>query len=329
MFRSFFLNKDWFLWSLGGSALITFVTWYTVQLQVKLNKWFGAFYDTLQKALTEAGSVTMDELIQHALTFAEIACTLIVINVLLSFFIRHYVFRWRTAMHDYYMQHWPKIHQIEGAAQRIQEDTMRFASIVEGLGTALLSSILTLVAFLPLLMELGEGLEVYPWLEGVPHPLVLLAIFSGLGGTILVAIVGIKLPGLEYNNQMVEAALRKELVFGEDFEDRAAPPTMKELFSNVRKNYFRLYKHYLYFDVAKWSYLQAAVILPLIFLVPSILAASITFGTFSQISRAFGNVEDSFQFLVRSWSTIVELLSIHKRLKAFEEKMKEAGVELN
>ena len=27
-------------------------TWYQVQLDVKINEWFGEFYDTLQKALT-------------------------------------------------------------------------------------------------------------------------------------------------------------------------------------------------------------------------------------------------------------------------------------
>ena len=29
-------------------------TWYQVQLDVKINEWFGAFYDTLQKALNRA-----------------------------------------------------------------------------------------------------------------------------------------------------------------------------------------------------------------------------------------------------------------------------------
>ena len=37
-----------------------------------------------------------------------------------------------------------------------------------------------------------------------------------------------------------------------------------------------------------------------------------------QIIRAFGRVENSFQFLVNSWTTIVELLSIYKRLTAFK-----------
>ena len=38
----------------------------------------------------------------------------------------------------------------------------------------------------------------------------------------------------------------------------------------------------------------------------------------NQVSMAFSQVTSSFQFLVNSWSTIVELLSVHKRLRAFE-----------
>ena len=54
----------------------------------------------------------------------------------------------------------------------------------------------------------------------------------------MLAAIGIKLPGLEFNNQKVEAAFRKELVFGEDHEDRAKPPTIVELFNNVRRIIF-------------------------------------------------------------------------------------------
>ena len=47
MFK-FFLDKKWSQ-SVGGTLLILVSTWYQVQLDVKINEWFGAFYDTLQK----------------------------------------------------------------------------------------------------------------------------------------------------------------------------------------------------------------------------------------------------------------------------------------
>ncbi len=324
MFKSFFMNKKWLHWSAAGSIAILVVTWYKVQLDVKINEWFGSFYDLLQKALSEPNSVTFEEWLKGCLTFMEIAALYIVIAVILEFFVRHYVFRWRTAMNAYYMSHWEQLRQIEGAAQRVQEDTMRFARIVEGLGVSMMRSLMTLVAFLPILWTLSAHVTELPWFGAVEHSLVYLAIISAASGTVLLAVVGIKLPGLEYNNQKVEAAYRKELVFGEDHEERADPPTCDELFSNVRKNYFTLYKHYLYFDIAKWSYLQFTVIVPYIMLGPTIIAAGVTLGVIQQVLRAFDKVESSFQFLVHSWGTIVELISVYKRLREFESNIKEA-----
>ena len=78
----------------------------------------------------------------------------------------------------------------------------------------------------------------------------------------------------------------------------------------------------MYFDVAKWSYLQFGVLVPYMALGPTIVSATITLGVMQQIVRAFGRVESSFQFLVRSWSIIVELISIYKRLVAFEKALK-------
>ena len=43
---------------------------------------------------------------------------------------------------------------------------------------------------------------------------------------------------------------------GEDDPARAAPPTAAELFAAVRRNYFRMYWHYTYFNVARYTYGQ-------------------------------------------------------------------------
>ena len=322
MFRSFFLSKFWFRWSWPGMGVIVLGTWYQVQVDVKINEWFGGFYDLIQKALSTPNSVQLSEFNSFLLTFGKIAGIYVVVAVFLSFFTKHWIFRWRNAMNDYYMNNWVKLRTIEGASQRVQEDTRRFAATMETLGVSLLDSFLTLVAFLPILWELSKPIKVLPFIGEVDHALVYVAVIFALFGTALLAAIGIKLPGLEFNNQKVEAAFRKELVFGEDHKDRAKPPTIVELFNNVRRNYFRLFFHYMYFDIAKWSYLQFGVLVPYMALGPTIVSATITLGVMQQIVRAFGRVESSFQFLVRSWSIIVELISIYKRLVAFEKALK-------
>ena len=224
-------------------------------------------------------------------------------------------------MNDYYMAHWPKLRTIEGAAQRVQEDTMRFSTTLEQLGVSLVRSIMTLIAFLPVLFTFSEKVSDLPIIGHVPHALVWAAIIWALFGTGFLALVGIKLPGLEFNNQRVEAAYRKELVYGEDFAERAEPATVRELFQAVRHNYFRLYFHYVYFNVARIFYIQADNIFPTLILVPSIVAGKLTLGLMNQILNVFDQVRNSFQYLVNSWTTIIELLSIYKRLRSFEAKI--------
>ncbi|MCD2174202.1 peptide antibiotic transporter SbmA [Rhizobium sp. C4] len=318
LFWQFYSPHRWLNWSIWGSSLIIFTTYFGVQVSVAINAWYGPFYDLIQSALSKPGSVTAPQLYLGMLGFAGIAFVAITIGVLSRFFVSHWIFRWRTAMNEYYMQHWPTLRTIEGASQRVQEDTMRFSTTVEGLGVSLVSSVMTLIAFLPVLFQLGKDITELPLIGNVPHALVWAALFWSIFGTFFLAFVGIKLPGLEFRNQRVEASYRKELVYGEDDPNRADPMTIRELYDDVRRNYFRLYFHYMYFNVARIFYLQADNLFSLIVLVPSIIAGKLTLGLLTQITNVFDQVRGSFQYLVSSWTTIVELLSIYKRLRAFE-----------
>jgi peptide/bleomycin uptake transporter len=195
---------------------------------------------------------------------------------------------------------------------------MRFAGTVQGLGISLIDSAMTLIAFLPVLAALSVHVTALPIVGAIPYPLMFAAIAWAIFGSILFPLVGIKLPGLEFRNQRVEAAFRKELVYGEDDPTRAQPPTLAELFNAVRRSYFTLYFHYVYFDVVRYLYLQTDNVFATFLLVPTIAVGKITFGIYQQVLTAFSQVTNSFQYLVNSWGTIIELISIYKRLKAFE-----------
>lgn len=318
LFWYFYRRNEWYWWSVVGSAVLFLATYSQVQLSAFINAWQGGFFNVLQQALSEPGSVPAETYWPYVVTLMAVLLPNIIFLVLLAFFNSHYVFRWRKAMTSYYMQYWQKVRTVEGAAQRVQEDTMRFASIVEDLGTSFLDSLLTLVVFLPILWGLSANITEIPLLGDVPGGLVWVALVVAAFGTALLWIVGIRLPGLNFDNQKVEAALRKELVYGEDDAERADPPTFRMLFANVQKNYFRLYFHYTYFNLARYAYLQVAGYVPLLTLSPSILAGTITLGVYQQVQQAFGQVASSFQFFARAWTTIIELQSIHMRLKKFE-----------
>jgi peptide/bleomycin uptake transporter len=311
----------WWTWSILGSALIIFTTYFQVEVSVAINDWYGPFYDLIQAALGQTREVTLGEYYGAMVAFLGIALVAVAVYVLSAFFVSHYVFRWRTAMNDYYMSFWPRLRSIEGAAQRVQEDTMRFADITEGLGVRLLDAIMTLIAFLPVLVRLTADITEVPLLGAVPHPVVVAVILWSAFGTAFLALVGIKLPGLQFRNQRVEAAYRKELVYGEDDPARADPVTTSHLFANLRRNYFRLYFHYTYFNIARIFYIQVDNVFGYVILAQSIIVGAITLGVMNQILNALDQVRTSFQYLVNSWTTIVELLSIYKRLMAFEARI--------
>jgi peptide/bleomycin uptake transporter len=116
-------------------------------------------------------------------------------------------------------------------------------------------------------------------------------------------------------------------VYGEDDAARADPKSVRELFTDVKNNYFRLYFHYMYFNVGRIVYLQTDNIFPYLVMLPTIVAGKITLGPLNQIQNAFDQVRSSFQFLVNSWTSIISLISIYKRLRTFEAAIDGAPIE--
>ncbi len=315
MFRSFYKSKKWALWAYGGGFVLLVSLFIQVHFTVMINEWYGSFYTMLQKATEH----DVSELWQGIEQFLKIAVPYIMIATITAYFTRIYAFRWREAMTFSYVEKWQQVDdEVEGASQRIQEDIYRFARIVESLGLQVVRAIMTLFAFLPILWGLSSGVEI-PYIKDIPGSLVWLALVVSLGGLIISWFVGIKLPGLEYNNQRVEAAFRKELVYAEDDKvNYGKTPTIVELFTSLKFNYHRLFLHYGYFDLWLNSFEQVLVIVPFIIMGPGLFTGLITLGVLIQVSNAFDKVRESFSIFISNWTTITELRSIFKRLKEFE-----------
>ena len=322
MFR-FFVIRKWFLWSWLGSLVILSSLWVQVKIDVKINEWFGKFYDMIQKALAKPNAITIDEYWESLFSFISLAGLYVAVYVVISFFTAHYLFRWRAAMVEWYHSVYDKASKIEGAAQRVQEDTIKFSRIMESLGTSLIESMMVLFQFIPILLGLSVGIPIYffgDWQYG----LVTGALIWTLGGTIFLIALGwvLRLVGVEYDLQKKEAAYRKLLVIAED-DGSIRPKKIEELFYDVRSIHFLSYIRYLYFNIGRMAYLQANVLSAYVFLAPAIVAGVVTLGVMQQIIRAFGRVEGSMQYLLRAWPTIIELASVYKRLREFEARIVE------
>ena len=320
MFR-FFKTKKWLYWSWLGSLTILFSLWFQVKIDVKINVWFGQFYDMIQKALSAPNSITTEEYFSSLLSFITLAGIYVGVYVVIKFFTSHFLFRWRTSMVEWYNTVYDKARKIEGAAQRVQEDTIKFTRIMEDLGTNLLEAIMLLIEFTPILLGLSVAIPIF-FFGDWDYGLITGAFIWTIGGTLFLIGLGIilRLVGVEYDLQKQEAAYRKILVIAED-DGTIRPKTLDELFNDVRKIHFLSYLRYLYFDIARIGYLQANVLSAYVFLAPAIVAGVVSLGVMQQIIRAFNKVEGSMQYILKSWPKIIELASVYKRLIGFESKL--------
>ena len=337
MLKSFFLEKKWRLWSWGGLLLLIVSLWFQVQMTVAINTWYGKFYDLLQNAgdyvdkpqegieLFFSQLISLDYILngfEGDLSFVVIAFPYIFLAIFTGWFTRIYGLRWREAMTFNYIPKWQAVeNEIEGASQRIQEDCNRFARIIESLGLQVIRALMTLIAFIPILWTLSDKVDI-PILKDIEGSLVWFTLIISLGGIVISWFVGIKLPGLEYKNQRVEAAFRKDLVLGEDDKKNyAQTETLLELFTGIRFNYHRLYLHYGYFDGWMTSYDQFMIIAPYLIMGPGLFTGLITLGVMVQVSNAFSRVHGGFALFLHNWTTITELRSIWKRLSEFESNL--------
>ena len=144
-------------------------------------------------------------------------------------------------MVEWYHSVYDKARKIEGASQRVQEDTIKFSRIMESLGTSLIEALMILVEFMPILFGLSIGIPIF-FFGDWDYGLIVGALIWSVGGTIFLILLGLilRLVGVEYDLQKKEAAYRKILVIAEDNET-VRPKRIDEMFDDVRKNHYLSY----------------------------------------------------------------------------------------
>jgi peptide/bleomycin uptake transporter len=324
MIKTFFATRKWALWAWGGLFILLSSLWAQVSITVAINEWYGGFYDLMQNSASyvDRPKEGIDLFYDKLKDFCFLAMPYVIIATITNWFTRVYGLRWREAITFDYLPRWRNVKEdIEGASQRIQEDTHHFAQIVENLGLQIVRSIMTLIAFIPVLWQLSEKTDI-TFFGIADGSLVWYAFVISIGGLIITWFVGAKLPGLEYNNQKVEAAFRKDLVLGEDDKvNYGRPETVLELFTGIKFNYQRLYNHYGYVDIWINTYDQFMVIVPYLLVGPGLFTKLITLGIVVQVSNAFRKVHEGFGVFLYQFTTITELRSIWKRLSEFEANL--------
>lgn len=329
MLKGFFWNKSTFFYAWLMLAWLMALSWYNVQILVTYNEWNREWYDAIQQLNEERfwflfwdfNPARMWAFIWREPnvmpSFAEILIIYVPLATYAIWQTQRYVFRWREANTHYYLERWERSDQeIEGASQRLQEDLMKFGSILQSLFTGFFSAVLILFAFIPVLWNLSEGLPIWNG-QIIPGFLVWAVLVISIGGTLISFLLGYPLPGLEYKNQVVEAQFRKKLVWSEDDVNHRMTQDLFPMFAAVKRNYYRLFNWYMAFGLWQTGFSLLVGNLAIILLADSYFAQLITFGVLIQVVQAFGRVENSLTFFIDRWTTIVEFQSVVRRLREF------------
>ena len=369
MLREFFASgpskQILFAW-LGLAAFIghgLFRAW----LKYALNLWYAEFYDALQDIAWEPSSgETRDDVATHLVTkqnqvselltrFALLVSPAIVVHPIAKWISSYWRFSWRMALMRAYLVHYDVGQRpVEGAAQRIHEDTRRFESGIYTCFATILDSVLTLAIFVPVLLEVGSHAQPGGVLD-FDGWLVSIAVSAACGGLLVSMAVGHRLVGLEVENQKVEALLRTKLVIleqqpsavvgasrdegddgaldSDEFTNVGRSPPRPRLISpapffrrNQRelwRNYKNLFANFAAFNTWISAYDQVMTIVPYALAAPLMFASDptnrISLGTLMQISNAFGKVFGAMAVVSENWSAVNDFRSTVHRLREFEQ----------
>lgn len=366
MLREFFCRREslcTLLVAWGGFVLVLAHAGVHGYVKYAINLWYKEFYDLLEDAggmatnhsLPEASWVQKQYDVQSSLVaFCKIAVISIVVMPVSKFIRSAWALQWRLALMRMYVSLWnPNSTAIEGASQRVHEDSYRFSRGVELCLTTVLDSVITLVVFIPVLTGLGEdtpcpeSLHFLKWLNG--GWLVGLAILSALVGLGVTLILGHRLVGLEVENQIFEAKLRKDLVVLEttpvavcviipqpddvevDVREMQHPNLMPPLphflpiFEGIQRNYNRLFINFGLLNLWLALFEQFNIILPYLVFAPLLFSPDpstrIMLGTLVQVSNSFDKVFSSLNVIADNWSGINEFRSVLVRLRQFERNV--------
>jgi len=358
-----------YFWPKRGSSKLTAFAWTGLLIVVshsafvawqksRVNSWYGSFYDILQTSgesiefssgLAFSGVPEGARSVHDALVkFLIIVLPSIIIHPFAKFVRSHWTLQWRLAMMKSYFTLWdPSKTPIEGASQRLHEDTVRFAKGCDSCMVVVLDSISTLIVFVPVLASLSSEVTPPSWLSWARSWwLVALAFGAALLGVSVSACIGKALLYLEVNNQRVEAELRRSLVLLEaapatecatdlsaDDElcsDPGAPPQLSRpafdgLWEAIRCNYSMLYQNFLYLNLWLTSFDQLLIVVPYILVAPLLFYSDdrrVKMGVLVKLSDSFSKVFGSLSVIAESWVAINEFASAVIRLREFEKNLK-------
>ena len=351
MFRQFFLStrRADRLYAWAGLCIYVCHALYITWLSLQLNSFYADFYEILGSAATLIAqqqtnttlhltnddrtlSTQKENCLQQLFKFVVLVAPSCVIHPLFKWMRQRWCLQWRSALVQSYLHVYePYMSSVEGASQRVQEDTARFSAGIDSAIFLILEVVLTLCTFSPLLIRLGGKIPAWQIRVSHAHPtwLLMVAWVESYISIICTYFLSKPLVSLEIENQKVEAAFRKllsaieiEHSLHQVTEQNGRTNALLRAFSIVVKNYKLLFLKLAHVNFFLSCFEQAVVLTPYFLVAPLLFqpGSGVTLGLMMKTTDAFGRVSSS---LIRMAEAIPELndwRSVRVRLKAIEDE---------
>jgi vitamin B12/bleomycin/antimicrobial peptide transport system ATP-binding/permease protein len=317
-------------------VFIVSMEFFLVYLNVQFNEWRNDFYNGLQ-------ALDKDSFIHNIKKFMILALIFVGIWGYKTYLMQKLQILWRNWMTEYNLDRWLKTKTYYGTQfvsnsgdnfdQRISEDINSFISLSISLTLGLLSSVTTFFSFIFILWTLSDSftMTLFGHSITIGHYLVWAVLVYSIFGTLITRKIGRPLSRLNYEQELLEANFRYNLVRtrensesialyqGESFEKNKFSTRFGYIVDNFKKIITKQ-KHLNW-----WSsyFAQIAVVFPYIISAPRFFSKAIKLGGLMQTASAFDSVQSSLGWMVDSYINIAQFKAVISRLSGFESAINE------
>ncbi|OII75605.1 transport protein [Cryptosporidium ubiquitum] len=322
MIAPYLFNKKYMLRAYPLIITLIVMMWFETELNIKMTKIFGKFNQRLSDCESKSSDCTVNEMLKFSLNnFAANFLMISLLRCLRSYFVNIFVFYWRQALTEYYLKSWNLISEIEGASQRVQEDTARWAKQVRLTTFEILSAAMTFFKIIPELITLSPTIPEL-FILGKLKNGIIFPPFIIFGFQLIILILSsYKLPYLHFENQKLEAKYRKILALNEDSEHNVDTKELESVYEYLTRNYYSTFKCTFFFQFLYVSANEIAWFLGNIFLWPSFFHGSMTVEIYYTAHKFMGDMLFVFMVIQERWRGFTELMSVYRRLITFETEI--------
>lgn len=318
-------------------AAIVALTLGMVWINVEINQWQNAFFNSLQDK-------KQDAFFELLIRFGWLAAAYIVMAVYQLYLNQWLQIRWRRWMTDLYLGEWlagRTYYRMQLADrgtdnpdQRIAEDFRLFIAQTLSLTLGFINALVTLISFIGILWGLSGVLDVA--VGGVTYEIAGYMVWVALAyaalGTWLTHRIGKPLIGLNFDQQRFEADFRFGLVrFRENAEGVALYSGEEQELAGFRRRFADVVANWIRIMVQQkrltWftaGYSQVAIIFPYVVAAPRYFAGAIPLGGLMQTASAFSQVQGALSWFIDAYTTFAEWRASAERLITFQHAMQRA-----